>query len=183
MSKSLRILYLADVYHKSSGGSTHAREFSNSLKNNHIVEYLEIFPDKETFLNFSLKQSSKYTIINLMFRSYLYFRIYINLLPRLSEVIKSKKINCLILRSGKFTFFIPKIKKLCPNVVIATEVNALLFDEIFKAKIKYLIVNLEAIFLSKSDLIFPVSSYLKTILLKHRIDKNKIFVNHNGVIA
>jgi hypothetical protein len=96
--------------------------------------------------------------------------------------INGRKCDALVIRTGIAHPDIREIKKVCPDTTICLELNALFFEELFPDfPLRSIFEKWEVMRYNQADAIMVVSSYLKTLLEKYGVRREKILVNQNGV--
>jgi glycosyltransferase involved in cell wall biosynthesis len=193
----LNVIYYSDTYYGEHGGRTHAREFLQALNDSSEVSRALIFPVKSRTQNdlkkmhvtllrkiyFYIKHISNRCIPNNITMIYrLHFpnsKIY----KMLAKLIKSENPDLIILRHSNNFKYLDKIHKDYPQIKLAVEFNASIFNESFSSLpfIEYWRKE-EMNSLVNAHCISSVSDYLKNYMINYQPNlKNKIIVNPNGV--
>ena len=184
----MKILYYCPEYHFRHGGRTHARGFFSALKQLPSVSGSFLYPERDSHSdvqNTGRKKRHQGRLgilpptLRLMVR---FFRPRHGLTSALIRQINAHDCDALVIRTGLAQPAIREIKKRCPDTTICLELNALFFEELFPhLPLRSIFEKWEVMRYNQADAIVVVSSYLKTLLEKYGICREKILVNQNGV--
>lgn len=177
----MKVVYYSFVINSKHGGSSHAFQFLNHLRNSSIVEEVILFPNKK---------SSGLTNTN---RALSYIKtLSLSLIPRffkrnrahyqeLKQLIIGTKPQVLIIRPDHNFLQIGRIRADFPELLLAAEINSSSFDESY-SNIPFgsFFKRMERNTYQRSDLNFFVSEDLKTRILGTEEKKDRDYVVYNG---
>lgn len=181
----MKIIYYSTAYYAKHGGSNHSKAFVAECEKHPLVEEIIVFPDhskKEVknvhnVLNLKsrIRKNGFIQIFNFFRRNNFHY-------TQLIEVIRNVNPDVVHIRLDSNFLQIGKLRKEFPDLKITTEVNASPFDESFKnIQFKPYFGILEKKLLSKSNLNFFVSSFLRKRVMGELLDAKRDLVVHNGV--
>lgn len=183
-NKKIKLLYYSNALIANHGGRKHSEAFLLEAAKNPMVEKVISYPKpksgvnsfsgKKNYLKGLLKKSALFQILSFYLINY---KSYKEIIP----VIEANDINTLHIRVTANFLIIEKLKKIFPDLIITTEVNASPFDEIFQKIIfKKKFEALERRSLEKADANFFVSDFLRKRIMGD-INEKRDYVVQNGV--
>lgn len=186
----MRILYYCPEYYCRHGGRSHARGFYNALKKLPTVSATFLHPEKQPTGSpkrppgLQVPSDKLWFVPSAIRRIIRFFKPERSLTRTLIGEINSKRCDAIVIRTGSRLPVISAIKKACPATSVCLEVNSAYFDEsYFGLPLRSMFQRWEVVRFRPADAITVVSSYLKTYLITHGLDSDRILVNQNGVDA
>lgn len=187
----MNVLYYCIEYHRAFGPSTHAREFFAALQEHPTVEYSKVVPEESQRVSvgrFSVNNpSTGRKLIRLLTPEWLRLLVLF-MFPKkeawnlLATELASGKWDAIVMRSDWAIGWVPRLKREFPHVCVALEVNSAMFDELPKRiPFRWFWRRVEVRMMNAADLIFTVSTWLKSYLVQYGATSGKIHVNPNGV--
>ena len=184
----MRILYYCPEYYSQHGGRTHARGFYAALKELPEVSDTCLYPEDDPGPPLKGDESGGASSGRLWFLPQVLRKILRFFRPRpgldreITDIIKEKRCNALVVRTGVIQPSFRQIRKYCPDTIICAEVNSAYFDEEFSGvPFRSILQKREAMRFDEAHVITVVSSQLKSYLEGQGISSDKIMINQNGV--
>lgn len=190
----MNILYFCEVYHgKPYGPSTHGREFFAALRQQTDIGRCKVIPTSENSSDVSRRSpdTEQVDLIRLLIRrlSKKWLREFVRLFfPQKSAYklirneLTSRNWDVLVMRPELSLALVPKLKKQFPHVCITLEINAAIFEELYRNfPFSTFWKSLEVRMMNSADVLLCVSHNLKDYLMNFGADPERIHVNPNGV--
>lgn len=182
----LRLIYYSTAYYAKHGGSTHSKHFLKEARLHHLVEEISVFPTKGAPVIDSSNRN--YNSLRTWLRKVSLFQIYFFYrrnsfhFQDLVKYIQQEKPDAIIIRLDSNFLQISKLRKLFPDLIIGTEVNATPFDESFKnIAASSFFRKLERSTLLQAHCNFFVSNKLRSRIMNSLVDEKRDRVVPNGV--
>jgi len=181
----VRILYYNSAYHADYGGSNHARGFFAAAARHPRVTSIEVFPPAVN-RNTQDKVSLRWRVSTALPR-HIRLPLYLALGNRaqydqLCRRLKRCNVDVLIVRAESHFMELPRLRRRFPQLFIAVEVNASVFDESMAfVRPLQLYRRLEAWALASCHVRIFVSAFLRDRIRSFYPADSHDIVVHNGV--
>ncbi|SIR10565.1 glycosyltransferase family 4 protein [Pontibacter lucknowensis] len=182
---SLKLLYYSTAYSASHGGSNHSKAFVKFAGEHSDVSEIRVYPQATPFSKTNISKSKvslseRVAGLRVLLPLRLYKRNRQNI-EGLYELLATFQPDVLVVRLDNNFLQLNDIRRRFPKLILVTEVNSSPFDESFKQiYLKSYFQKKEREALSKCDLNFFVSSFLRDQIMGDQVSVNRDLVNHNG---